>query len=273
VKSEWEFQFETRGFRFDREYKYKALPDVAVRFGGRPPEHVEPLIRIVPKDIEPPPYIDQVGSLHVLLPYSQSETRAFAFLIAKVVADRITFQQGDFRLVSGLIVCKRIAETAEEEAEFGEALYNVELNLIEVLPTPAFESALLAKTPNSPKHVELIAQFNETKRDKSVVRQFLGYFKILESIAHSEGTGPGSMKQVLLRNARLRQIYDSGVTGGTFEDLVSKLVDVRHRCAHLKLHSNFGYSPVDQAIGIEVAPLLPVLATLAHYLIMGHEQE
>ncbi len=272
MRSEWEFQFETRGFKFDREYKYKAAPSSPFKFGDRPPENIEPLIRIVPKEHEPPPYVDQVGSLYILLPYSHTETREVALFLARVVADRITFQQGDFRLLGGLVACKRIAETPEEEIAFGEDLYHVEVSLIEVLPTPEFDSSRLAATPTNPKHLALIAQFNETKRDESPIRQFLGYFKIIESATHADRDA-GNMKQVLLANPDLRSAFESEVERMSFPEAISQLVEVRHKCAHLKLDRQFGYTPLAQAVETEVKPLLPMVATLAHSMIMGNAAE
>lgn len=268
MKSEWEFQFETRGFRFEREHKYKAVIDTPIRLGDRPPQVVEPLIRISPKEVEPPPYIDQVGSLYVLLPYSQSETKDFAFFVARTVADRISFQQGDFRIAGGLIICKRIAETSEEEAEFGDEIYFVQLNLVEVLPTPTFDSSALEQTPMTPQHFALIAQFNETKRDKSPIRQFLGYFRIIESISHASGK-KGTMRQVLTQSEEFQRIFNTVAVSDTFDDLITKLVDMRHKCAHLKLQKGFGYTPIDPAIESDVKPLVSLMEIFAYESIMG----
>lgn len=270
MKSEWEFQFEARGFRFEREYKYTANPDGPIRLGDRPAESIECLVRIVPRDTEPPPYVDQVGSLFILLPYSYAETRNFALYVARMVADRITFQQGDFRIVSGLIACKRIAETPEEQEDFGDKLYNIEARLIEVIQPPAFDSASLMDTPATPHSLALMSQFNDTKRDGSAIRQFLGYFRILESIYHTtvERT---TLKQVLIESSELREIHSSLANIGSYDALISELVEVRHKCAHLKLSKGFGYVPIDPTIEREVRPHLSLLAALVSCSIMRLE--
>lgn len=220
--------------------------------------------------MKPPPYVEQVGSLFILLPHSYGDTKAFAFHVARMVADRITFQQGDFRILSGLIACKRIAETPEEEAEFGENLYNIEAHLVEVVAAPTFDSSQITKTPSSPQHLALSSQFNETKRDKSSIRQFLGYFRILESVCHtSDDKIP--LKQRLLASAALRGIHDRLVNHGDYETLIAEFVEIRHKCAHLRLEKGFGYAPADPAVERNVKPHLPLLEAMAHCSIMGPE--
>ncbi len=270
VKSEWKFRFETRDFHFEREHKYNVKPSELIQLGNRPPEEVDCLVRIVPSDKEPPPHVVQVGSLFVTLPYSEKETRDFAFHIAAMIADRITFQQGDFRIQYGMILCKRIAETTEEEQAFGESLYSIELQIEEIIPAPAFDSNGPTRTPSTPQHPALNAQYNETKRDTSPIRQFLGYFRIMESIYHA-GDERASLKQVLVASEDLRGIHKLLFTDASFESTISELVEVRHRCAHLKLSKGFGYVPVDSAVEHEVKPHISALATFAYWSIMGPE--
>ena len=270
MKSEWEFRFEARDFHFEREHKYKVKSSELIQFGSRSPEEVDCLVRIVPSDKEPPPFVEQVGSLFVELPYSQKETRDFAFHIAARVADRITFQQGDFRIQYGMVLYERIAETPEEKQEFGENVYSVELIFEEVIGAPAFDSKGLTRTPSVPQHVALIAQYNETKRDTSPIRQFLGYFRILESI-YCEDKERTPLKQVLVASNDLRSIHQMFFAAASFESTISELVEVRHRCAHLKLTKGFGYVPVDPAVEHEVKPHISALATFAYYSIMGPE--
>jgi hypothetical protein len=263
MKSEWQFQFETRGFRFEREYKYQAKLETPIRLGNREPEDIECFVRIEPSEAKPLPDIEQLGSIYITLPYSHDETRDFAHHIATIVADNITFHQGDFRIRYGLVVCKRIAETPEEEVEFGDKLYQVEAQLEEVVAAPNFESEKITHNPISPARQALVSQFIETKRDTSPIRQFLGFFKIIESIYHST-SGSISLKEALLGNLKLRQIYDSLGTQNSYDTIISELVKARHQCAHLKLGKGFGYAPNNPAVESEIRPLLPLLGTLAH---------
>ncbi len=270
MKSEWQFQFEARGFHFERAHKYSVKPSELIQLGNRLPEEVDCLVRIVSSDDKPPPYVEQVGSLFVTLPHSPKETRDFAFHIAAMVADRITFQQGDFRIGYGMVLCKRIAETPEEEQEFGANPYSAELSIEEIIPLPAFDSKGLTRAPSAPQHEALIAQYTGTKRDTSPIRQFLGYFRILESIYHVDKKRT-PLKQVLVASEDLRGIHQLLFADASFESTISELVEVRHKCAHLKLSKGFGYVPVDPAVEHEVKPHISALATFAYYSIMGPE--
>lgn len=268
MKSEWEFHFEVRDFRFEREHHFMAVLKAPVKLGDRAPELIEPLVRIVPDDRETPPGVEQVGTLYVLIPGSQADTRDFALRIAQLVADRITFQQGDFRIQYGLLSCKRIAETQEEEAEFGDRLWSVEARFEEVIQAPTFDSKRLTNTPKEPHHAALISQFNDAKRDDRPIPQFLGFFKILESVFHGE-KGKASLKDALYHDPKFRRVFERVTKGGNFEETVSKLVEVRHQCAHLKLPKGYGYVPIDPAVETDVKPLIPLVATLAHFTISG----
>jgi hypothetical protein len=271
MKTEWQFLFETRGFRFGREHKYLLKPQSPISLGGRPAELIEPFVRITPEDDKkPPPFVEQVGSLFITLPYSAKETRDYAIFLSQYMRERINFQQGDFRIQWGLIIYKRIAETEEEEREFGDKIYGIEAHLEEVLPVPSFDSTKLTQQPSGSQNIALISQFNEAKRDKSVVSQFLGYFRIIESI-YNTSTERGSLKQILLRSARLHAVYDLMIKDGSFEVFVSELVEVRHQCAHLRLAHGFGYAPNDPAIESKVKPLLPLIAAIARQSIIGTE--
>jgi hypothetical protein len=268
LKSEWEFVFHTRGFRFEREHKFKALPSIPIKLGERDPENIEPFVRIVPGEDDVPPGVEQTGKVYVLLPGSRVDTRDFALHVARLVADRITFDQGDFRIQYGLLSCKRIAETAEEEAEFGDKLWSTEVHLEEVIPASTFDSTTLVKTPQNPRHVALISQFNDATRDERPISQFLGFLKILESVFHAESKKV-SLREALTQDSNFRKLFEHVVKGGNIEEAVSKLVAVRHKCAHLKLQTGFGYVPIDPAVETEVKPLISLVATLAHFAITG----
>jgi hypothetical protein len=262
VKSEWEFQFSTHGFRFDREYKYRMKIGDKVTLENREPELIEPLIRIVPSDHEPFPDTDQIGSMFVLLPYSPEETREFAFYCATTVAERISFTQGDFRIFGGVIFCKRMPETPEEEAEIGDSPYGVEMRLIEDLSPETFDSSALQSVPSAANRLPLIAQFNEAKRIKQPIAKFIGFFKIIESLTHATDENR-RLKAVLLGSTELRRIYSSVPSRIDFESFVERASTARHNCAHLKINKDFGYTPLDSAVKLEVEPLLATLEMLA----------
>lgn len=268
MKSEWEFKFETRDFRFEREHKYIATVNEPVTLGDRSIEKLEFLVRIAPSDTKPEPGVDQVGSLFITLPGSQSETKAFAYQLAANLTDRITFQSGDFRTQYGYVTCKRIPENKQEEEEFGDKLYSIEFVLTEVLAPEPFDSVAFVQPPTQSVHLGLVSQYNETKRDSSPIRQFLGFFRILESLYHSQDEKK-TLKQALGSSSELKQVYTLLVDNENFDAFIENIVDIRHRCAHLKLQKGFGYVPADPAIGVEVQPYLPLLNEMTYICIRG----
>lgn len=269
MKSEWLFPIEVRGFRFEREHKYSVNPEQPVSLGNQPPKLIECLVRITPNEAEPAPNVDQLATMYVLLPGAMEDTRVFAYQIALMVAERISFKQGDLKIKGGFLSCERIPETPEEEEEIGEDRFCVEMKMMEMLPTPVFDSSLLTQTPLMPKNHELISQFNDTMRDNSPIRQFLGFFKILESIYHVKEKKKLTLKQVLLSSPDLEQIYNDIDIDDSYETLIVKLVEIRHRCAHLKLTSGFGYSPIDPDVKEIVKPLIPIVSQMAFRSIEG----
>lgn len=267
MKCEWEFQFETRDFRFDREYRFKAISDRPINWNGHDGDNFDPYIRITPSDRIPPPEALQVGSLFIELPLGQKETKDAALFLAKIVIDRIRFTQGDFRINWGLIICKHIPETAEEEETLGEGVYGITLNLVEVSPTsPTFDPSLLEKSPSSTAHIPLISQFNEAERDKNPITKFLGFYRIIESATHTS-VESSNAKTLLKSSPRFKQAYEKVIARPNLEADVDALVSTRHRCAHLKLSKGFGYTPVDPAVHNEVKPLIALARAIARELI------
>lgn len=271
MKSEWEFKFEARNFRFEKEHEFKATTNEPVVIGDWSLDQLEFFVQIVPSVAQPPPLVEQVGSLFITLPYPQSETKSFAYYVARIVADQITFLSGDFRINYGLVFCKRIAETPEEKAEFGDKLYSAELRLQEVIPAAIFDSGTFAQMALCRSHPGLISQYNETKRDSSPIRQFLGFFRILESLYHLDDK-KRTLKQALYQSSELRGVFASMVDNGDFDTFVKNIVDIRHRCAHLKLGAGFGYVPADPAIENEVRPYLALLAMITRICITSPEE-
>lgn len=267
MKCEWQFHFETRDFRFEKETKFLATPTTPITLGDRPPELFEFPIRIVPGDRAAQFPVTQTGFLYVTLPGSYEDTRDFAYHMASTIAERLTFQFGDFQIRYGMVSCERIAQTTEEATAIGDTPYAVETHLEEVLPPTVYETLSAVKKPLPNLSLPLVAQFNETTRDDSPIRQFLGYFKIVESILHSSGTS-APLKKLLAENAEIRSIYKSLVPDGDFNEFAISAINARHRCAHLKLTTGFGYTSIDPAVESEVKPLLPILAEIAYQSIL-----
>lgn len=263
MKSEWQFMFEAKDFVFEKEVKYLVTADELVSLGGRPPEKIEAMVRIVPSKEAAQGRVAQTGNMFITLPYSQEDTKEFAYHIAGVVTEQISFHSGDFSIHYGGVICKRIAETPEEEKEFGDKLYSIEMRLQEVIPPPSFRSDDISKTVFSPDVQALISQYNETKKDSSNIRQFLGYFRILESLFHSSNKKI-PLKKAFITNEELRTIFDKYSANLDFEDFVKHIVNVRHKCAHLKMDKGFGYTPADPGVSEDIDPYLRLLAIITH---------
>lgn len=271
MRSEWEFQFSTHGFRFNREYRYKIKIEDKISIGQREPESIEPTVRIVPSDQEPFPDADQIGSMHILLPYSPEESRELSFFCATTFAERISFTHGDFRIFGGLIFCKRIPETAEEVVEVRDSPYAVEMSLAEETPPNDFNPEALQESPNLANRLPLIAQFNEARRIQQHIAKFVSFFKIIESLTHTKSESR-YLKAVLVESRELRRIYHGLNASIDFDSFIERAVSARHNCAHLKMNKEFGYTPLDSAVKNEVAPLLPILEALAYMCITGWQE-
>ena len=265
MKTQWQFDFEAVDFKFEKEHKYKAQYDKPVKFGDKKFENLEFYVKIQPGEKKPPPRIEQIGILFITLPAPPIQTKSFAYHLARQIQERISFQSGEFNL-KGMPVGKIITETPEEEQECGEHLYYMDVHLQIVDPVPTFDSKTLADIPLNPVENQLLAQFNETKKDKSLIRQFHGYFKILESLA-STRRSKKYLKDSLKSCALLRDVFVQYFPDLNYDDHVDILVPIRHKCAHLKMEKNFGYTPNDPKVIEEVKPYVSMVATIAYYAV------
>jgi hypothetical protein len=104
--------------------------------------------------------------------------------------------------------------------------------------------------------------------DSSPVRKFLGFFRIVESFAHS-GSVKGPLKKALKANVKFRHYFSTLGPNQRFDDFVNAIVDARHECAHLKLDKGFGYVPADPRIEKALMPHLALLEEIAYACVAG----
>lgn len=261
LKTEWQFRFEAVDFHFEKEHKYKGSSEQSVDFGNGPIGRLEFEARIEPdNERNCPPGVEQVGTLYITLGYGVEEAKPIAYWIAQYMTHQISFRSGRFRINYGFVTCKRIAETEEEENDVGDKVYSVELQLEEVIPTPAFDSEKFQENALTPIDMRLLSQFNDAAADENPIKQFLGFFRILESLF--SGTNKETLKDAFKKSEKLRRNFEHLFSEGEFEDFVDEVVDIRHRCAHLKLEKSFGYAPIDPKIDEEVRPYLGALGEL-----------
>lgn len=268
MKSEWEFTFEASDCHLERTHKYRLSSADAVEVGKKSLRGFECLVELIPLDDEPPAGVEQLGTLRFTLPMPPEECEEFAYWIARVMLERIFFHSGvELRLHHGVVCSKRIAETPEEEEEIGDQPHFVTLRLREIIPTPSLD--LSGKIFGGPIHSGLMAQYNETRRDISPTRKFLGFFRIIENCSY-RGRKSGPLKATLRSHEGLRRYFSHTSHGDqTFDDFVDEIVDIRHRCAHLKLDNNFGYLSTDPEVENRITPLLPIMDALAHVCVQG----
>jgi len=217
---------------------------------------------------------DQTGCLYITLPLPHEKAKHIAHIIAHHVAQKITFEFGEFSLYGGFISGKRIPETPEEEIEIGENLYFAELKFVEAVDPPTFDSKMFSEISNLKLDMVLVSQHNAAKKATNPVDKFLGFFKILES-RFSPNNKIKQLGERLKNNRELFKIYENTFRFETkeqsqkaFEEFIDAIVHARHRCAHLKANKGFGYTPIDPRLKNEVEPYLALLEILTYETIM-----
>lgn len=269
MKTEWTFPWKSYDFHFKKAHEFVATVRNSTAEASAPEDGLQAFIRVVPAS--DPPHdrsIEQLGDLIVTVPLRPEEAEPLAYLAAQVTGEQIAFRNGDFRVEYGFVSCRRIAETPEEEAEIDGKPYSVRLHLEEVVTSPEFDGSGISALGKA--DLSLLSEYNQARRDQNPIRRFLGFFRILESYAYS-GAVKGSMKVVLSGNAFLQRHFASLLPNDDFAGYIGRIVDIRHRCAHLKGDVGFGYSPNDPAVKSDILPELQLLQELAYRCIEGTE--
>jgi hypothetical protein len=193
---------------------------------------------------------------------TEEEGDAAANQFAAIISEKLSFQAGHFRVNGGYVITKKVAETPEEALAIGDNCCSLRLNLVEVICPPVFDVAAFIAPSASSVDIRLMAQFNEASRDTSLIRQFLGFFRIIESVVLAENPKM-FLKEAIKASTRLRRYFLDELQRENFDEFVDDAVDRRHECAHLKLSKDFGYVPNDPRVESEVRPLIPLLKVLA----------
>src|SRR5882672_7957743 len=104
MKARWDFYFES-DVRFERAHEYLAkFSREDSREFGLPDEAFDALIDIDPDEKSRVPSAEQTGKLKITLPGNKDLTKDLAFWLARNVGQQITFTQGKFKVVYGLIL-------------------------------------------------------------------------------------------------------------------------------------------------------------------------
>jgi hypothetical protein len=261
MRAEWIFQFEC-AMKLETEYLYEVTLSPPVEIAPDAIRVNRALAKIVPKISAAQVRGVSIGELHIELPGNVEQTKPLAIQISRTISEQITFSQGRFKVDYALMCCKRIPETDDESSIVGDSPYWVHASFQEALEPPVFNPMIISGSSMSPETLSLVAQFNETYQDKSPIRQYLGYFRIVESVYHSPYPNL-SLESALTQSDILRQAYSLFNRAETYNDAIKRMIQVRHKCAHLKLPRGFGFTPLDPAVETEVRPLLQLVAAMA----------
>lgn len=283
MKTEWTFHYGTKGFIFEREVKYKGKlkflekgPSLGVptHLHGKP-ENMLIYVRIAPDANPRNPSVEQTGSIFITIPLSYEQAKPIAYKVAYSLAHRITFESGEFSIHGGLVICKSIPETHEEEREIGDKPYCIKMHLEEVVDPPKFNSKAFVEMSKSSLDIRLIAQHNMAKSASNPIDKFLNFFKILESQCPPRGKKQ-TLQDSLEGDKKLFKIFHNTFkfesmdrAWESFSKFIKSIVYSRHRCAHLKENTNFGYVPIDPKIREEVEPFLEALEILTYEMIIN----
>lgn len=270
VKTRWEFHFAATGFKFARQIAYRVTATDLERDGCPAPSFARSFGAALHPDEKPiDERYDQTGKLNLIFDSSPEESKEFAYWAAYELAGRISFEHGNMDILGGLVTWERIPETEHEREEIGNTPFGADLTLEEVMEPPAFDPARVRAFRTDPEMTRLQALFNESKRSRTPVDQYLGFFRVLEYLYAGAG-GHKKLDRALVNSpalvANLRNVAIRSDGGGRLSDaecsaLVRELVRMRHRCAHLK--RDFGIVPIDNAVESQLMPLLPIAADLA----------
>jgi hypothetical protein len=277
MKTEWHFYFETQDFIFEKEHKYNGImtySDLNKDVYGKGSEAISFHMTLIPDKDCMNPAAEQTGSLFITLPLQVEAAAQIVKDLAFRIAQRISFESGEFNIIWGMVTCKSIPETPKEEKEIGDKIYSMELHIEEVIGPRAFDTRGFGENSRTSLDIRLVSQYNASKKSQNPIDKFIGFFRILESQVPAKNKKQSLRKQ-LQGNERLFKIYAKTFkfesienARDSFNKFIAATVCARHRCAHLKPNENFGYVPIDPRIKEEVEPLLSPLQALTRELII-----
>lgn len=199
------------------------------------------------------------SAVFVTIPGNPEQTKEVALTIMRDLIEHLYLFYGQITL-SPLICGERIPETDEEREEIGENPYYMQFSFQEVEQTKEFDPLVLRLFPGFRSARRIVHLFNNSDRASNPIDKYLSLYKVIESEFHTVD----GKRQVLIKNSDLRNLvreFMPSVQKSEEEitNYIGELIDTRHKCAHLKTHLNFGYTPYDPAIVSEVIPKLNVL--------------
>jgi hypothetical protein len=277
MKTKWQFFFETKDFVFEKEHRFRgSMPKGAV--SGRSTEGEEKIefeMSIVPGKERKRPSAEQTGIMYITIPYNYEGGKEVIKGLAYLLSQRISFDFGELKLNTGMIMCERFPETPEEKELVGDAPFAAEVHLEEVVPPPTFDAKRLIDQSAVTMDTRLVAQHNSARKNPNPIEKFLGFFKIIETlfVPHNKNV---SLQDALLSNEDLYNLFTKVIRYDNpqlyekeYKRFIFRIVSGRHRCAHMRLKKDFGYWASDPRVKDEIEPQLQTLEVLTYHAIRG----
>jgi hypothetical protein len=277
MKTKWQFFFDTKDFFFEEEHKFRgSIPRAAFTNGSAErEERMEFEMSIVPDAERKRPTAEQTGTMNITVPCNYEEGKDVVKALAYLLSERISFDFGELKLLTGMILCERLPETSEERELVGYAPFAVEMSMVEVVTPPKFDAEQLIAQSATAMDTRLVSQHNAAKRTPNSIEKFLGFFKIIETLfIPYDKRKP--LQDALLSNKDFYKLFTNVLRHDSpeqqekeYKKFVTQIVNGRHRCAHMKLKKDFGYWATDPRVKDEIEPHLHVLEVLTYYAIRG----
>lgn len=274
MQTEFEFHFSAFDFTFEKEHKFtcrigdKNKPfDMKDGLAG-----LEFWFRIVPGNRKNETNATQVGSLFLKIPLPTESAKEIVFELLYLVNQQINFNNpGIFNVTTTYYMGERIPQTEEEEKEINGKPHFAEVSMVEYIGEPTFDSSQFAgQVSQSPMDFTLVQQHNHASQTKHPIDRYVSYYKIIEDVFSTKKEV--SAKSLLTNNFLLKEIYNSAFDSPRSDEeylsFISTIVDVRHKCSHLKRGSDFGYRINDERIEVEVEQLLDLVHYITYQLIL-----
>ena len=274
MQTEFQFHFSTNGFIFKKDHKFNGtigdknkpfLPKYGL-------DVLEFKIRIVRGDNKNNGNATQKGFLFIRVPLRYEPAQDIIMDLVYFVMQKINFNNaGEFKVAGGFYSGERIPETEEEIREVGDKACFAHMSVIEDVGDPVFDSSQFVSQASEPEmDLVLINQHNHAAQTKHPIDRYLSYYKIIEDVFF--GKSQTSAKKLLSKSSLLKEIYDSAFDSPSnekeYKEFISKIVDIRHECSHLKRGSDFGYIINDKRIESDVEPYLDLMHYITHQLII-----
>lgn len=276
MKTEFEFHFSAYKFIFKKEHKFIAtIKDIDNSDESLVSIGIDELeFKIVPSEENTNTEETQNGSLFITLPLDLDNAQEKIYHLLHTIIEQINFNNpGKFEVNSAYYIGKRIPECDEDELDIGDSPYFAKMSFIEDIGEPEFDPISFANISSNNNDLVLIQQHNHASNLKHPIDKFVSYYKIIEDIFSTNKKI--AAKELLLDSQPLKEIYLGAFkvekTNDDYKDFIKNIVNIRHKCSHLKRNSNFGYVLNDKRIESEVDTFIDIMDYVTKELILIKE--